>query len=349
MKTTLKSKTIIFFLSAGILFSGCSRKNANIPPDMSVPDTTFSDNADTKAPSASDTNTVPSDTSVADAVSGEVSGQNFSAHSDVPELLSFVDAHGNSYETTINPDVRKHDYDLSCFSHNGNRLSYEGDSRYAYRLGIDVSYHEGKIDWEKVAADGFEFAIIRLGARGYGKEGKIFLDEKFHTNMEQAKNAGLDVGVYFFSQAVNEAEAKEEAEFVLQNLEGYELDLPVVYDPESILDDTARTDHVSGEQFTKNTVLFCEMIKAAGYEAMVYSNMLWEAEKFDLTQLADYPIWYADYEALPQTPYRFSFWQYTDTALIDAVTEGLDNNYVDLDIQLYEIVAPSTDKISPVT
>lgn len=251
-----------------------------------------------------------------------------------PEILNFVDAHGNEYQTTVRSDVRKHDYDLSCFSRNGNTLSYEGDSRYTYRLGIDVSYHEGDIDWEKVKSDGFSFAIIRIGARGYGSEGKVFLDEKFHTNIQNAQKAGLDVGVYFFSQAINEAEAKEEAEFVLANLKGYKLDLPVVYDPESILNDTARTDNVSGEQFTKNTVLFCEMIENAGYEAMIYSNMLWEAYKFDLSQLADYPIWYADYEAIPQTPYHFEFWQYTDTALIDAVTEGLDNNYVDLDIQL---------------
>lgn len=254
-----------------------------------------------------------------------------------PEILHFVDVFGTAYEAAIHPDVPKHDYDLSCFSHNDNMLSYEGDARYTYRLGVDVSYHEGIIDWEKIKAEGFSFAIIRIGARGYGKEGRVFLDEQFHTNIQNAKNAGLDVGVYFFSQAVNEAEAREEAAFVLEHLKGYELDLPVVYDPESILNDTARTDNVSGEQFTKNTLLFCELIENAGYEAMIYSNMLWEACKFDLSQLTDYPIWYADYEALPQTPYHFEFWQYTDTALIDGVTDGRDNNFVDLNIQLIPV------------
>ena len=86
---------------------------------------------------------------------------------------------------------------------------------------------------------------------------------------------------------------------------------------------------MTGEQFTKNTLAFCERIEEAGYEAMVYSNMLWEAYQFDLKQLSEYPIWYADYEELPQTPYRFSFWQYTNTGRVDGVTGD-----VDLDIQL---------------
>lgn len=141
----------------------------------------------------------------------------------------------------------------------------------------------------------------------------------------------MDVGVYFFSQAVNEKEASQEAEFVLENLQGYELQLPVVYDPESILDDEARTDDVTGAQFTKNTIVFCEKIKEAGYQPMIYSNMLWEAFQFDLEQLAAYPIWYADYEPLPQTPYAFDIWQYSNEGIVD----GIDSA-VDLDIQLFQ-------------
>ena len=132
-----------------------------------------------------------------------------------------------------------------------------------------------------------------------------------------------------FSQAVNEEEAREEAEFVLKNLEGLSLELPVVYDPENILDADARTDDVTGEQFTKNTLVFHDMIEKAGYQPMIYSNMLWEAYQYDLEQLEKYPIWYADYEPLPQTPYHFEFLQYTNTASIDGIT-----GTVDLNIQL---------------
>ena len=242
-----------------------------------------------------------------------------------PEILNFVDVFGEEYQVEINPDVEKHKYDLEKFVHEGDRLSYT-DDKYEYRLGVDVSRHQGWIDWEKVKAAGYEFAIIRVGYRGYGEEGLVCLDEQFDTNIQNAQAAGLDVGVYFFAQAINEEEAKEEAEFVLEHIAGYELQLPVVYDPESILDDEARTDDVSGEQFTKNTEVFCSMIEEAGYQPMIYSNMLWEAYEFDLERLEQYPIWYADYEPLPQTPYHFDFWQYTNAGSVDGITGRTDLN-----------------------
>lgn len=245
-----------------------------------------------------------------------------------PEILNFVDVFGEEYQVEINPDVEKHKYDLEKFVHEGDRLSYT-DDKYEYRLGVDVSRHQGWIDWEKVKAAGYEFAIIRVGYRGYGEEGLVCLDEQFDTNIQNAQAAGLDVGVYFFAQAINEEEAKEEAEFVLEHIAGYELQLPVVYDPESILDDEARTDDVSGEQFTKNTEVFCSMIEEAGYQPMIYSNMLWEAYELNLEYLEGYPIWYADYEPLPQTPYHFDFWQYTNEGSVDGI-EG----QTDLNIQL---------------
>ena len=242
--------------------------------------------------------------------------------------LDFVDVFGEHYETTIKPDVPKHDYLNDGFIRDGYKLTYEDDN-YTSRLGIDVSRHQGKINWEKVKAQGVEFAFLRIGYRGYGSEGKICLDQRFYENIKGAQDVGIDVGVYFFSQAISEEEALEEAKFVIDALDGYTLQLPVVYDPESILDDVARTDDVSGEQFTKNTIVFCDSIKENGYEPMIYSNMLWEAFEFDLSQLTEIPVWYADYEEFPQTPYHFVFWQYTNEGRIS----GIDGN-MDLDIQI---------------
>lgn len=244
------------------------------------------------------------------------------------QILHFVDAFGEEYETEILPDVPKHDYDLNKFIHDGSKLSYD-DEKYTYRLGIDVSYHQGNIDFSKVKAAGYDFVILRIGYRGYGKAGNIMADRKFPEYYSKAKAAGLDVGVYFFAQAINETEAEEEADFVINTLKGYDLDLPVVYDPESILDDVARTDNVSGEQFTKNTLCFCQKISDAGFDPMVYSNMLWEAFEFDMTKISNYPIWYADYEALPQTPYQFTYWQYSNEGKVDGVSGA-----VDVDIEL---------------
>lgn len=242
-----------------------------------------------------------------------------------PDILRFVDVFGEPYETEILPNVPKHEYDLSAFVHEGEKLFYE-DENYTCRLGVDVSRYQKNVNWEKVKAAGYEFVFLRLGYRGYGSAGNIKLDQEFDKHMEGAKKAGLDVGVYFFSQAINEEEAVEEAQFVIDHLKNYDLQLPVVYDPESILDDVARTDDVSGEQFTKNTIAFCSAIVEAGYEPMVYSNMLWEAFQFDMDELCCYPFWYADYEGKPQTPYAFSYWQYTNEGKVEGIGNGVDIN-----------------------
>lgn len=243
------------------------------------------------------------------------------------DIIYFVDSHGQEYRFEPNPAIEKHSYDRNAFVRDGERLSYVGEN-VTSRQGLDVSYYHGTIDWEKVRADGFAFAFIRLGFRGYGTEGRIRLDREFFNNIQNAQAAGLDVGVYFFSQAINEEEAREEAEFVLQNLEGYELQLPVVYDPEhiEIEGEAARTDDVTGEQFTKNAAAFCRVIEEAGLQPMIYCNLLWQFLELDLEKLSQYPVWYADYGLSPQTPYQFDFWQYTNAAAVDGITGPVDLN-----------------------
>lgn len=244
------------------------------------------------------------------------------------DTFKFVDAHGEWHTTTIHPNVKKHSYNWDFLINNDTGISYEGDENYTIRKGIDVSYYQGNIDWRKVADAGYEFAILRIGFRGYGESGTLKVDESFSNNLKGAHEAGLDVGVYFFAQAINEAEAIEEADFVLSILNETPLELPVIYDPELIKNDEARTDNVTGKQFTLNTIAFCERIRESGYEPMIYSNMVWEATLFDMEKLQRYPFWYADYESVPQTPYQFSIWQYSETGQVD----GIEGN-VDLNIQ----------------
>lgn len=243
-----------------------------------------------------------------------------------PEILHFVDVEGNWHETEILEDVAKHNYNWDYLTNDETGISYIGDANYTIRKGIDVSKWQGEIDWAKVADAGYEFAFLRLGYRGYGTEGTMEIDSTFYYNIQNASKYGIDVGVYFFSQAINETEALEEANFVMNALKGYELQMPIVYDPELISHTTARTDHVTGEQFTKNTIVFCEAVKAAGYTPMVYSNMLWEASLFDMTKLQDYDFWYADYEAVPQTPYDFSIWQYSESGRVPGIDTAVDLN-----------------------
>ena len=297
-------KFLYLMIIIGLLVSTVSCGNSNPKQDNQIPssETMQTENSDAAAQS---TETVS-----------------------VPTTLRFVDALGEWHETEILSTAAKHPYNWELLTNDDSGISYIGDENYTIRKGVDVSKWQGNVDWEKVRADGYEFAFIRLGFRGYAQAGGLDMDSKFYQNINGAKAAGLDVGVYFFSQAINEEEALEEAEYVLKALEGYDLELPIVYDPELIRDMEARTDNVSGEQFTKNTIVFCEAIKAAGFEPMIYSNMIWEAFLFDMTQLQDYPFWYADYESIPQTPYNFTFWQYSEKGKVN----GIDG-YADLNIQ----------------
>ena len=242
------------------------------------------------------------------------------------ETFRFVTAQGEWFDAELLPDVSRHDYDWELLSEKDGVLAYE-DARYETHFGIDVSHHQGEIDWEAAARAGVEFAFIRIAYRGYGESGNLMADRTAAANLDAAEAAGIPTGVYIFSQAVNEEEAAEEAAFVLELLGGRELALPIVFDPELIRDDTARTDDVSGEQFTKNTRVFADAVRAAGYDVMIYANMFWEAFLFDLEALADVEIWYADYEPVPQTPYAFSFWQYSESGSVPGV-----NGPVDLDL-----------------
>lgn len=246
-------------------------------------------------------------------------------------IFSFRDVFGAPYKAKLNRSIPLCPYDKNSFVHEGYKVNYE-DEHYYSQLGIDVSRHIGDIDWNRVKADGYEFAIVRLAYRTYGiRSGTLNLDKNFLKNFCGAQDSGLEVGVYVYSQAINEMEAIEEADFVIDELERNHLEpeLPIVYDPESVIDDIARTDHVTPAQFTLNAIAFCKRVKERGYVPMIYANMLWEAYKLDLSRLPDIPIWYADYEEYPQTPYMFEYWQYTNEGRVDGIESP-----VDIDIRL---------------
>ncbi len=279
----------------------------------------------------SEEDAAPAEETVEDAAPAEEAEEDAPVEAD-SATMEFVDAHGERHEMEIADAVTRHTFDWDRLSGSGLDRVYE-DETYTSRIGIDVSEHQGTIDWQAVRDAGVTFAFMRIGGRGYGDSGTLYADTRALTNIAGAQEAGLDVGVYFFSQAVSEEEAVEEAEYVLGLLDGTPLQMPVVYDPETIVDDVARTDDVSGEQFTKDTLAFCDRIREAGYTPMVYCNMMWEAFELDLAALqeADIPLWYADYETLPQTPYQFSIWQFANNGRIDGI-----GTTVDLDIQIYE-------------
>lgn len=205
-------------------------------------------------------------------------------------------------------------------------------------FGTDVSEFQGNIDWVKVKAAGIDFCILRAGYRGYGKKGTLVLDPKFVNNLKNAKAAGLKVGVYFFTQAITVAEAKEEADFVYQYIKGYSLDLPVYCDMEEIYYDTGRLDSANLTMAQKTAIIeaFCDRILALGYEAGVYSNPSWMTYYLDRAKLeAKYPIWLANYVKETKYQYKFNIWQY-DTGTINGISGATD-----MDVK-YDPAVPGT-------
>ena len=186
--------------------------------------------------------------------------------------------------------VARNSYDAAGFYKEDGFLRY-GDGTLGSEVGVDISSHQQSVDWEAVKSAGVDFAILRAGYRGY-TEGAIQEDETFLTNLAAAKAAGLKVGVYFFSQALDKAEAVEEAEFVLNLLDGAELDYPIFFDWEDI-EAEARTDGMDSVTLTACAVAFCKRVELNGYRAGVYFNQRFGFEEFDLRDLQDYELWLA--------------------------------------------------------
>lgn len=242
------------------------------------------------------------------------------------QMLLIYDIEDGYMQVPYLNNVPNHTYDWNnLHEKNGFKYYIDGEGKVS-RIGIDVSYFQDKIDWTKVKNAGVNFVMLRMGFRGYSEEGKLVVDEKFHQYIKEAQAAGLDTGVYFFSQAVNEEEAIEEAEFVYQECKDYELTCPVAFDTEKIKGDTARTDNLKPEELTDITIAFCEKIKEYGYEPMIYANAKWLTTKLQLERLTDYPVWYADYQENPLYPYSFEMWQYTESGQIDGIEGNVDFN-----------------------
>lgn len=206
------------------------------------------------------------------------------------------------------------------------RAHYIVDGKELTSTGVDVSSHQGYIDWEAVAADDIQFAMLRIGYRG-STEGGIRADELFETNLKGAQNAGLKVGVYFFSQAITVEEAREEANFVLQQLREAgitELELPVAFDLEPSPDYSGRADNLSPAETNAIARAFCTTIQEAGYRVIVYGNKV-DLNRFDLVSLNE-PIWLAQYVDEPDVNFNFLIWQYTSTGQVDGITSSVDLN-----------------------
>lgn len=216
-------------------------------------------------------------------------------------------------------------YDWSKLNYVNGRFAYYDDGRRMSRFGIDVSDSQGYIEWADVAADEVDFAMIRCGYRGIS-DGGVYNDQCFEYNIESAMASGIDVGVYFYSQAITEEEAVEEAKLCLELINGRDLQYPVAYDFEESMSGNGRADGISVEQATANARAFCKVIEDAGYDTIVYGNQH-DLNDYDPKMLDEMDIWYAEYgSSAPTSGHKFSIWQYSNEGSVDGISTVVDLN-----------------------
>lgn len=191
----------------------------------------------------------------------------------------------------------------------------------------DVSDYQSGTDWQQLARQGVDFAILRVGYRGYTR-GALREDSSFRTFVRDARAAGIDVGAYFFSQAVTVQEAIMEADYVLGLLDGVPLDLPVYFDWEPVFADDSRTASFDASRLTNIAAAFCRVVEQGGCSAGIYLNRQQGYYQYDLSRLADWSLWVADYNDYPDFYYAFDMWQYSDSAALDGVPTQADLNFL---------------------
>jgi GH25 family lysozyme M1 (1,4-beta-N-acetylmuramidase) len=226
----------------------------------------------------------------------------------------------------IDPSLPRNGYKWNeCLTWRDGRPVYETKDGARALLGVDVSHHQKEIDWKRVAADGIDFAMIRVGYRG-SEQGTLQEDTFFRDNITSAAAVGISVGAYFFSQATSEAEAIEEADYVIGALSGAAVTMPVVFDIEEADGAASRTGDLTPEQVTSFARAFCDRVSEAGYTPMIYANTRWFIARMNLKDLSDYGKWLAQYFEYPAYPYEFAMWQYTNTGRVDGVKGDVDMN-----------------------
>lgn len=242
---------------------------------------------------------------------------------------------GTSQWVMINAYIAKNDYDYTGLVYEEPYMRYYADGKKISKQGIKVDDSYGTINFSRVEDDGIDYCIIRLGKRGYST-GAITMDENCLTYMKEAKEAGLGIGVSFYSQAINEAEAIEEANLVVQVLQQAEIrpDYPVVFDLELVNNDTSRTENLTKNQLTAITKAFCNTISQNGYTPAVYGNKYWLLRKLDLTQLSGYNIWLSKEGDVPDYPYEFAMWEYKQDAKIDGIAGNVSLSISFIDYEM---------------
>lgn len=286
------------------------------------------------------TNSIPSsaETSVSESFKAETTtgtANNISVTDDDPE----ADRHLKQQEASSDmlKNFSGHSFKTSSKSTNPytgitytHSDAFDGMNIYH---GIDVSRYQSTVDWNKVKAAGIDFVFVRVGYRGYGAAGTLAADICFEKHVEGALAAGLKVGLYYYTEAINTSEAKQEAQYCIEKAKNYDITLPIVYDYETTVVGGVKTGrkynaNLSKSAATKNCISFCDTIKAAGYTPMIYANKSDLSTLIDGSSLANsYKIWLANYTSKTTYSGKYEFWQYSSSGNVDGISGNIDCNF----------------------
>ncbi|MBE5895879.1 MAG: hypothetical protein E7285_09495 [Lachnospiraceae bacterium] len=226
---------------------------------------------------------------------------------------------GSSEWVDINPYLDLNTYNFANLVYRSPLMMYyENNTRISY-VGVDLSKLQDYVDFNELKSAGVDYVMLRLGQRGY-QTGELSMDEYFYENLRRASEADLDVGVYFFSQAITEEEALEEAEYVISALSENEIQYPVVFYMDNVSGMECRIDDLDKMERTNIALTFMERIEEAGYIPMFYGDKEWLIQNLSLGSMIGYDIWYAEESDLPDFPYEFAMWQYTTSGRIEGIS-----------------------------
>ncbi len=228
-------------------------------------------------------------------------------------------ADGTKEWVDINEDISRNKYYLSKLTYQKPFMNYYEDGKLVSKCGVDISANQGDVDFGKLKSAGCDFVMLKVGARGYSS-GNIVSDENFQDNLKAAKKAGLDIGVYFCSQAVSKAEAREEADELLDAISGSSVKYPVAFVMETVDDDMARIEALDMADRTQVAKAFMDRVEDAGYKPMIYGDKEWLLTMVDMENLQDYDVWFAQDSDEPEYPYEFGMWQYDSDASVKGIS-----------------------------
>ncbi len=242
---------------------------------------------------------------------------------------------GTEEWVAISPYLPTHDYDFTNLINRSGIMEYWENDKVTSYFGVDISKDNDYIDFNKVAKAGVSFVMIRVGARGY-QTGQLSIDEYFTDNIKRATDAGLKVGVYFISQAINEEEALEEAMLVTSCIENYDVDYPICYVMQLTENEVSRVEILNRQDKTIIARTFLNYIKESGYKPMLYGSKLWLLKYVELSKLiGDFDIWLGEPSMdIPDFPYKFAMWQYNSVGSVDGIKGPVNLNISFTDFSL---------------